>query len=73
MIDEATQTPLLLGVALVLGTDLLQPHNLSIGYLLVVDETGVGTDAGYDELGTRVNVYWVSPDETLPEGTILLT
>lgn len=65
IIVEATQQVLLNGLPLVLGCDLFQPYNLGIGRMMVVDETGTGIDAGETDLGTRVNVYWVSADEVL--------
>jgi hypothetical protein len=63
IVDAATQQAILQGLPLVLGCELLQPYNLAMGRLLVVDETGTAKDASYDDLGTRVNVYWISADE----------
>lgn len=48
---------------LVLGQDLLEPYNFSMGSLLVVDTSGRSRDAGPEDLGSRVKVYWFSPDE----------
>lgn len=63
--DDATRTPILSGVAIVLGVDLLEPYNLGIGRLLAVDGEGRGRDAGADDLGSRVTLNWISPDEAL--------
>ncbi len=48
---------------LVLGQDLLEPYNFDMGSLLVVDTSGRHKEAGPDDLGDRVKVYWFSPDE----------
>lgn len=61
--DAITAEKLVDGVALLLGVDLLEPFNLSIGHLIVYDEDGTNKDAGADDLGSRVNVYWLSDDE----------
>lgn len=61
--DVVTDTKLVDGVAILLGTELLHPFNLSLGYLVAIDEDGTNKDAGADDLGSRVNVYWVSADE----------
>lgn len=66
MLTDSDQVVLLQGIPLVLGCDLLQPYNLGIGRMLVVDESGQGLDASYNDLGSRVKVYWFSPDEVLP-------
>lgn len=63
LIDEVTKEPLLYSIPLVLGLDLLEPYNLGIGHLLVVDESNRGRDAGPGDLGSRVKAYWFSPDE----------
>lgn len=62
--DDATRVPILTGLALVLGVDLLEPYNLGIGRLIAIDTEGRGRDATADDLGTRVTVNWISPDET---------
>lgn len=62
--DDATRTAILLGLAIVLGTDLLEPYNLGIGRLMAVDTNNSGTDAGADDLGSRVTLNWISADET---------
>ncbi len=60
--DSASQTILVQGIPLVLGTDILSPYGLAMGYMVVVDQSGQGLDAGVDDLGSRVNVYWYSAD-----------
>lgn len=61
--DAPTDTKLVDGVAILLGTELLSPFNLGIGYLVAFDEDGTNTDATETDLGSRVNVYWLSSDE----------
>lgn len=61
--NDATRAAILLGLALLTGSDLLEPYNLGIGRLLVVDGEGRGRDAGADDMGGRVTVNWISPDE----------
>lgn len=59
----ATQVQLVAGVPLLIGQDMLAPYALGIGGLTAADmETG-GIDAGPDDLGARVIVSWLSPDE----------
>ena len=62
--DDATGTQIFTGVPLVIGVDLLDPYNLPYGALIAKDKTGQGLEAGADDLGSRVALYWVSPDET---------
>ena len=61
--DGATQQLVAASLPLVLGQDLLEPYNLGVGRLLCVDTSGQGRDAGPDDLGERIKVYWFSPDE----------
>lgn len=63
MFDAVTEAEILLGLPLVLGQDLLEPYNLEIGAMIVSDTTGQSKEAGPDDLGNRVKVHWVSPDE----------
>lgn len=68
--DYNSQTLLVAGMPLVLGTDLLSPYILENGSLIAYDTTGSSTDAGPDDLGQRVMLYWFSPDQVaalLPE------
>jgi uncharacterized protein DUF6983 len=67
IINPITQAPIVSGIALVLGADLLEPYALEIGALVLVDETGTGSEATLTSLGASVSLYWVSPDE-LPVG-----
>lgn len=60
---DATQQPIALSLPLLLGQDLLEPYNFGMGRILCVDETELGKDAGPDDLGSRVKVYWFSSDE----------
>ncbi len=63
MTREVDGVKLLSGVKVVLGQDLLGPYALGIGTLIAVDESNTDTEAGPDDLGDRVNVYWVGADE----------
>lgn len=65
MADNASKLSILSGVPLVLGQELLEPYNLAIGQMLVVDGTNQGKEAGPDDLGDRVKLYWISPDEVI--------
>jgi hypothetical protein len=53
------------GSFLTLGVDILAPYNFGIGSIFSVDTTGQGQEAGADDFGSRVLVYWVSPDEVI--------
>jgi hypothetical protein len=61
LVNPTTQTPIVTGLALVLGADLLAPYSLGIGSLIVIDETGTHTEATVTSLGTTTNVYWIDP------------
>lgn len=61
--DTSTQALIVASLPMVIGQDLLEPYNFGIGSILCVDTSGQGTDAGPDDLGVRVRVYWFSPDE----------
>lgn len=61
--DFVSQTVLIAGIAVVLGAPLLALYNLEIGELIVSDTSESSRDAGPDDLGTRVCVYWLSADE----------
>lgn len=60
---DASTVLIAASLPMVIGQDLLEPYNLGIGSLLCVDTTGQGLDAGPDDLGDRVKVYWFSHDE----------
>lgn len=55
--------PLVQGVAIVMGIDLLRPYPLGIGGIFAVANADQRTDAGRGELGTRVKLYHYTPDE----------
>lgn len=63
IMDDATQTSLITGMPLLLGCDLLEPYNLDNGAMIAYDTTGSGADAGPDDLGDRVLIYWFSADQ----------
>lgn len=73
------QAPLARGVPILCGLDLLQPYRLGIGSMYAVDMAAYKTpstvdgpadalnvtDAGSDDLGTRVIVLYLMPGEVL--------
>lgn len=63
MYDDATRSEIAIGLAILVGQDLLDPYNFPYGALVAIDRTGLGKDAGPDDLGSRVALFWVSPDE----------
>lgn len=63
--EFVSQAVIISGLPLVLGQPLLEPYNFGIGELIVVDTSESSRDAGADDMGTRVKVYWLSPDEVL--------
>lgn len=64
--DAVSQATLVQSLPLVLGQDLLEPYNFGMGSLLVVDTSGRGVEAGPEDLGDRIKVFWFSADEVLP-------
>lgn len=62
---DASREPIIVGVPIVLGVDLLGAYNFNIGSLIAVDTSGTARDATADDLGSRVLLYWVSADEVL--------
>lgn len=64
--DDTTKAVLLQGVPLLIGQNLLEPYNLGIGGLVVIDTSNRGREATVDDLGDRVKVFWVSKDEVSP-------
>lgn len=61
--DTATQVLIAASLPLVIGQGLLDSYNLGIGELFAVDTSGLGNDAGPDDLGARVKLYWASEEE----------
>lgn len=64
MADSATGVAIVTGCPILLGVDFIDPYNLGIGAMVAQDLSGQNKDAGADDLGTRVVVYWVSANET---------
>lgn len=60
---DSDQVQLLAGAPMQIGQDLLAPDALGIGGLIVSDLSRKDTDAGPEDLGDRVIVAWLSPDE----------
>ena len=65
MYDDPTHELIIASIPLVLGQDLLEPYTLGVGRIICIDSSGQGLDAGPDDLGNRVKVYWYSEDEVL--------
>lgn len=63
--DDTTKEVLVQSIPLVLGQELLEPYNLGIGRMIVIDTSGRGIEATAEDLGDRVKVYWASADEVL--------
>lgn len=55
--------PILEGVTLVTGVDVLHPFAIGLGGLACVSTDGSGVDPGQGELGQRVKVVYLTPDE----------
>lgn len=63
---ETDLTPIAHGVPIVLGTYLarsVQHVLFRSGAIAAIDTSGQARDAGFDDLGDRVNVAWYSVDE----------
>ncbi len=60
---DSDQELLLCGAPMQIGADILDPYALGIGGLIVSDLGRKDTDAGPEDLGTRVIVAYLSPDE----------
>ena len=56
-------TPLAYGIPLVLGADVLSGTGLGIGAIFMVDESSNSVEAGPDDLGDRVRMYYATPAE----------
>jgi hypothetical protein len=75
--ETASQAVLVRGVPVLCGCDMLQPYGLGIGGMYAIDTTATKTpsavdgaadavsitDAGVDELGSRVMVVFLRPGE----------
>lgn len=61
--DPISNLPILLGLPLILGANLLEPYNLNIGGLGAFDTTSLAADATAEDMGTRVKIYWWTDDE----------
>ena len=60
---DADGVKLLSGVPILLGQDMLAPYALRMGRLIPVDESKADVEAGPDDLGDRVKVYWFAVGE----------
>ena len=67
-ISSSLGTPIATGLKIVLGTYIGRQVNHPIftnGVLLAVDNSGQGQDAGFDDLGGRISVWYYSASELL--------
>ena len=55
--------PLAIGLALVLGADILRQLNLGLGAIFMVDLTDTHTEATADSLGTDIVMVYTTPEE----------
>lgn len=65
-VDADTDEILASAIPVVLGSDLLRSFCPKIGRLLAIDmaaEAGAGTEAGVDDLGSRIQVIWLARGE----------
>ncbi len=56
-------TPILSGVAIVVGVDIFKPYALGLGTLVAVAVERPGEDPGRGEMGGRVKLIYVPPAE----------
>lgn len=61
--DTETQEPLISGIVLTIENNVLEPFPLEIGGIFAVDTSSRHQEAGIDDLGGRVKVYWISQDD----------
>jgi hypothetical protein len=61
--DATSGAALVASAPLVLGQEVLDPYNFDLGHMIVIDTDNSATEAGPDDLGGRVKVYWASVDE----------
>jgi hypothetical protein len=65
MQEDASGIVLFKGSPLVVGEDVLEPYNYAIGTLAMLDSSSQLKDATADDIGSRVFLYYVSPDEVI--------
>ena len=54
---------LVTGVKLLVSQDLIEPYALGMGRIIAFDESNADVEAGADDLGDRVKVYWFAAGE----------
>lgn len=60
---DAEQEVLVAGVPMLIGQDMLAPYALGRGGLVMTDLSAKNTDAGPEDLGSRVIMTWLSTEE----------
>lgn len=63
LIRDADQEVLVTRVPMLIGQDMLAPYALGMGGLVMTDLSAKNTDAGPEDLGTRVIMTWLSNEE----------
>jgi hypothetical protein len=68
ILDNSTAEvlPLVMGVPIVMGADLVKPYRLEIGSLYAEANARPRDDAGRGELGNRINLVHYAPGEAIP-------
>jgi len=61
--DAQTGVVIAYQIPVLLGQDLLAPFNLDLGSIMAADMSAANRDAGPDDLGTRVVVFYFTPEE----------
>lgn len=65
--DADTGQVMATSIPILTGQDLLAPYNFGLGATVPYADDALGRDAGADELGGRVKVWWLSPEEVAHE------
>lgn len=58
IVDLTNDVTLILGQALMLGASLLEQFTWATGTLFLYDMSNTGQEAGADDLGERVKLFW---------------
>lgn len=61
----STAVPLVVGVPILMGVDLIKPYRLGIGSLYAEPSSRPRDDAGRGELGNRINLVHYAPGEAV--------
>jgi hypothetical protein len=67
--DGDTDEPLVGSMPIVLGSNILRSFRPDLGSMMVIDTAAAvdeGTDAGPDDLGSRIQLIWLALGEVVP-------